>query len=611
MVKRSSKSDKHTKPITEEALEEDRYRRQKKILSRLYELKRLEPLTQNQASVFEHWNRGKNLGLFGAAGTGKAQPLYSKVLTPSGWVNMGSLVLGDFVLCPDGSTAKILGIFPQGLQDTYEITFHDGRQVHASGEHLWEVFGNKRDVTKRTLMTTIEILKQKKHPRIRTKVPLVDFPINNTIENHLPIDPYLLGVLIGDGSITTTTPRITSSDPELFDHLNPMVSRLGLCFVKLKNDVITRSLRQINEKMDKKPNGCPFQLENPLTTQLKSLGIWGHRSYEKFIPEEYIRSSTYEKLELIRGLFDTDGTVDKSKAISFTTTSEILAKQVQIILWELGCIARISTRSPKFTHKGVKKTGRLAYTVRVRSKRPSLLFKLSRKQKILDVDGQYINNLGLTIKSIVPIAQQECQCILIDHPSHLYITDNFVVTHNTYLATYFALQALKQGKIDKIYIARSAVATRDIGFMPGTLVEKLSLYEAPYRAIFRELTGRGDIYDKLKEKDYYEFISTSYLRGLTLDNCCIILDEAQNCSFHEIDSVLTRLGDNASVILCGDTAQNDLKLLKKSESGLADITKIIDHMPEHFGLVLFQLEDIVRSGFVRQYLITKDSLKIL
>lgn len=181
----------------------------------------------------------------------------------------------------------------------------------------------------------------------------------------------------------------------------------------------------------------------------------------------------------------------------------------------------------------------------------------------------------------------------------------------TFLGIYFGLHELKNGKVDKLYIVRSAVTTRDQGFLPGSLAEKMSLYEMPYRDIFKHLTSRGDTYDLLKHKGYYEFMSTSYIRGLNIDNAIIIVDEAQNCTQHELDSLLTRVGNNTRVIICGDTAQNDLQMHKgRQETGIGDVLSIASCMDE-FGCVRFSIDDIVRSGFVRKYLLAKMKLGIV
>lgn len=185
-------------------------------------------------------------------------------------------------------------------------------------------------------------------------------------------------------------------------------------------------------------------------------------------------------------------------------------------------------------------------------------------------------------------------------------------TGKTFLASYFALSDLLVGNAKRIIIIRSAVTTRDQGFLPGTLQEKMALYEAPYREIFAELCGgRRDVYDLLKKRDYLEFMSTSFIRGITFDEAIVIVDEVQNCTDHEINSILTRVGKNTRVILCGDHRQDDLKMTGKKNqvSGIENLIRVARAM-NGFGLVEFNVQDIVRSGFVKEYIITRINLGI-
>lgn len=185
-------------------------------------------------------------------------------------------------------------------------------------------------------------------------------------------------------------------------------------------------------------------------------------------------------------------------------------------------------------------------------------------------------------------------------------------TGKTFLASYFALSDILVGNAKRIIIVRSAVTTRDQGFLPGTLQEKMAMYEAPYREIFAELCGgRRDVYDLLKKREYLEFMSTSFIRGITFDNAIIIVDEAQNCTDHEINSILTRVGSNTRVILCGDTRQDDLKMTgkKNQESGMQNLIRVARAM-ESFATIEFGVRDIVRSGFVKEYIITRMNLGI-
>lgn len=179
-------------------------------------------------------------------------------------------------------------------------------------------------------------------------------------------------------------------------------------------------------------------------------------------------------------------------------------------------------------------------------------------------------------------------------------------TGKSFLALYLAFRDLVDGRINSINIIRSTVPSRDMGFLPGTLKEKLAAYEDPYQQIVNELFGRDDAWFILCKKGYLNMMSTSYLRGVTYKNVAMIVDEVQNCTLQELDTVITRVGSGCRVMLCGDIKQNDL-LTGKNQSGLPLFEKIISQMPE-FECVTFGVDDIVRSGLVRSYLMSKYKL---
>ena len=192
-----------------------------------------------------------------------------------------------------------------------------------------------------------------------------------------------------------------------------------------------------------------------------------------------------------------------------------------------------------------------------------------------------------------------------DQGSHLVLSGS-AGTGKSFLALYLSLKELmtKNSPYKKIIVIRSAVPTRDLGFVPGTLEEKSKVYQDPYKTIVNELMGRGDSWYLLTNKEIIEFQTTSFLRGLTFTDCIIIFDEFQSATFHEIDTVLTRIGENCRFILCGDFCQNDLSI-KREKSGFEDAIRIlrqIDHVKE----VKFTIDDVVRSGFVREYLKEKE-----
>jgi phosphate starvation-inducible protein PhoH len=186
----------------------------------------------------------------------------------------------------------------------------------------------------------------------------------------------------------------------------------------------------------------------------------------------------------------------------------------------------------------------------------------------------------------------------------------FAGTGKTFCALYLALNELltKETIYNKIVIVRSVVPSRDMGFLPGSMKEKIMVYEEPYREICDSLFGRGDGYDILKMKGLVQFTTTSYLRGLTFNNAIVILDESQNLSFPECDTVITRMGDESRLIVCGDYRQTDLNKPHEKE-GITQLMRITSRI-NTFQAVEFEKEDIVRSGLVKQYILAKEGLHL-
>ena len=208
-----------------------------------------------------------------------------------------------------------------------------------------------------------------------------------------------------------------------------------------------------------------------------------------------------------------------------------------------------------------------------------------------------LSALNFYLKEIEPLTKS--QVAVFDSYKHLML-HGCAGTGKTFISLYLALDDLQKEENSRIVLVRSAVPTREMGFLPGTEDEKSKVYEAPYVSIMQELFSRGDNpYGQLKQKGVINFLTTSYIRGTTFNDSVIIVDECQNMTFHELDSIITRVGKNCRIIFCGDFFQSDLK-----NSGLKDFIKIIKGMYE-FDFIEFGISDIVRSDFVRSYLTEK------
>ena len=190
--------------------------------------------------------------------------------------------------------------------------------------------------------------------------------------------------------------------------------------------------------------------------------------------------------------------------------------------------------------------------------------------------------------------------------------DYFIALHGvagtgkTFSALYKAIEEVldRSNTFEKIIVVRSAVQSREIGHLPGTIDEKMDIYQQPYRQICETLFGRKDAWDRLEEQGHIEFISTSFIRGMSFDNAIIIVDEMQNMTFEEIDTVMTRVGNQSKIIWCGDYRQTDLNKKKTDVSGLLKFFDIAYHM-DAFTRIEFTPDDIVRSSLVKDYILAK------
>lgn len=211
---------------------------------------------------------------------------------------------------------------------------------------------------------------------------------------------------------------------------------------------------------------------------------------------------------------------------------------------------------------------------------------------------------GLVLNDIAPMTEAQRQVFEEYNQDQNLFLHGCAGTGKSFVALYLAIRDVLEKRDNKreVIIVRSAVATRDAGFLPGNLKEKTKVLETPYRALCSDMFNRGDAYDVLTAKCKIRFVPTSYLRGETWDDAIIIVDESQNLSFQELNSVITRVGDNSRILFCGDHEQDDLTSRRyNEESGIEKFRNILRRM-KSFSDIDFKIEDVVRSGLVREYL---------
>ncbi len=553
-------------------------------------VKQVEPRNEAQEKYLETID--ENIVTFGVgpAGTGKAQPMHAKIKTPSGWITMSEIKVGDEICTPEGKTTRVLKIFPQGKKDYYRITFIDGSTAESCGDHLWKVWNQDWSCGYKVI-SLYDLIDYTKLPskNKRLYIPLTK-PVYGLHREHF-ISPYLLGALIGDGCLTIPTPRLTAADKEILEIIESELPA-GYVLNKIPSGVYEYSIKRQNKR----------NAANDLDVELKKLGLFGKRSHEKFIPEDYLEGTAEQRMDLLQGLMDTDGTAEIKRGISYSTSSRQLSEDVQALVRSLGGLAKEGTKTPQYTYKGKRKQGKDAYIVTIRIKNPKSLFRLSRKANRLQGEGQYEEGLKKRINSIEFVGEAECQCILVDHPEHLYITDSYSVTHNTYLAMYQAVTYLSAKKdIKRIILTRPIVeAGERLGFLPGLLEDKMDPFMRPLYDSLYEMVGQQDAKAKISNGTI-EIAPIAFMRGRTFKDAFIIVDEAQNCTYEQLKMVLTRLGENTKLVISGDMSQSDL-------NGKSGLGRIVDAVAgtNNVGVIKFGSQDVVRSEIVRDLLASMD-----
>jgi len=368
------------------------------------------------------------------SGAGKAQPHFCKIYTPNGYKTFSEIKIGDEILGSDGKCQKVLGVYSQGKKEYYKVSFTDNTYTYCCKDHLWNV-KTKDDIThKKETYRTYSLEKIMENYKTGSgasnyripRIPFADF--NNT--DNLDIHPYLLGVLIGDGSLCGNF-GISNGDQQLLDKV---IEILGEEYELVKRNKYDYRIKDKNKHK-----------ANRLKNLVEAEGLLGKKSYEKFIPKKYLFASYENRLELIRGLIDTDGYIGKKGKITFTSTSKNLAEEFRFLVLSVGGYSgQILEKQKFYTHKGEKKRGRISYDVCVSFNDDiKLVSYITRKQSRYIPRDHYKNNKS--IKNISLEGVDECICIKVSNEDQLYVTDDFILTHNTTFSTYVSNNAAKDG----------------------------------------------------------------------------------------------------------------------------------------------------------------------
>ncbi|MDW8804783.1 PhoH family protein [Streptomyces scabiei] len=363
---------------------------------------------------------------------GRAQPRFTNVLTPDGWRPIGDLQVGDLVIGSNGEPTPVLGVYPQGEKEVYRVTAQDGSWTLACGEHLWTVrtaSDRRRDKPWRVLETQDMIGNLRAAHARRYELPLLTAPVCFP-ERAVPMDPYALGLLLGDGCLTgSTTPSFATEDPELAEALGAVLPGV---VVRHKGgpDYVLNRIKSV---------GDVVTLENPVTQVLRELDLLRTRSHTKFIPDAYLYNIAEVRLAVLQGLLDSDGgpvtQTDRTCRIQYVTTSIQLRDDVVALVQSLGGVAYTRRRAAEGREPGLAKGREVvhrrdAHIIDIRLPEGIEPFRLARKRDKYHAAGGGGRPMRF-IDSIEPAGREETVCIQVAAEDSLYVTQDYLLTHNT------------------------------------------------------------------------------------------------------------------------------------------------------------------------------------
>ncbi|HVM19641.1 MAG TPA: PhoH family protein [Egibacteraceae bacterium] len=399
---------------------------------------------------------------------GRAQPLTSQVATPEGFRSIGSLRVGDLVIGSDGRPTPVLGVYPQGRRQVYRLRTQDGASTLACAEHLWAVYtpeDRRRGKPARVLQTREMLGNLRRHHQRRYELPLVTAPVRFQ-PCDVPMDPYALGLLLGDGCLTgSTTPSFATTDPELVDALEEAI-----------DGIVIRHKGGPDYTLNRPEGRGGLRAPNRVTQTMVELGLAGTNSKTKFIPDQYLHNSPEVRLGVLQGLLDTDGGPVTQRGrtcrIQYTTVSDRLRDDVVFLVRSLGGVAYWRTRAaagrkPGLAHGRPVHHRSDAFIMDIHLPAGIEPFRLQRKAALYAEQGG--GRPMRMIESIEPAGEADTVCIQVAAADSLYVTDDFLVTHNTLNSSFIVLDEAQNTTPEqmKMFLTRlgfgsKAVVTGDV-----------------------------------------------------------------------------------------------------------------------------------------------------
>lgn len=395
----------------------------------------------------------RNCYLAHAVGAGKAQPLDAKLVTPTGYKYMGEMRPGDLVIASDGTPTVVEAVYPQGEKDIFRVEFSDGSSTECCDEHLWltQTYSERNGSHHaRQIGKTWTFCK----PKVRTLREIQSSLIapHRGAKNHsipmvgavqfdrqdVPLHPYLMGVLLGDGCFRHNGGvTVSTADKELLEMVKSVLP-VG-CEIRFRKGYDFAICKA----------GERSSYPNPIVEVLKDFQLYGQKSEYKFAPACYLHNEVDVRLAFLQGLMDTDGNVSRrGTAVTFSSTSLRLIVAVKTLVQSLGgIVSGQREKHPKYQYNGEDRTGKLAYEIHISLPPDINPFRLPRKANAVSPKSKYKPIRYIT--AIVPVGRKPAQCIRVAHPSRLYVTDEFIVTHNTFEGIAGAMELKRLGLISR------------------------------------------------------------------------------------------------------------------------------------------------------------------
>ncbi|HEX3823491.1 MAG TPA: PhoH family protein [Mycobacteriales bacterium] len=426
---------------------------------------------------------------------GRAMPIDMPVLTPTGYLPIGQLQVGDLVVGSSGLPTPVIGVYPQGCKEVFRVKTQDGASVLACGDHLWQVSTrhDHNDGEVGRVVRTRDMIGRLRHGHDRN----FELPLVNPVEfepREIPLDPYALGLLLGDGCITSSsTPSFSSRDPELAEALEAAMPGTE---VRLRGRGIDYSIRSLE------PRTGNVRTTHPVTAARRALGLARTRSATKSVPQDYLFNSAHVRLAVLQGLLDTDGgpvtQQDRSCGVQYTTCSEQLRDDVVFLVQSLGGVAypRLRPavgRKPGGTRERPAFHPPDAHVLDIRLPTGLPPFRLRRKLDRYDTVGG--GRPTRMIDEITPAGEAECVCIAVAAADSLYVTRDFIVTHNTLNDSFIVLDEAQNTSAEqmKMFLTRLGFGSKMVVTGDVTQVDLPAGTRSGLRIVQGILEGINDV----------------------------------------------------------------------------------------------------------------------